>query len=496
MWCLISCFKLIIISSCTKNQKLKNLKPNIMIREREKVINKGSVIFQTLLTMIGFYLSWIFTNVYFGSLDDNFHEYRIVFILIAPIWYLLLEHFGMGKMARIKMYSSIFFEYISVVGFGSALLFIIIGVLEMHQISKWVMIIFIITNFLTLFFYKVFVYKIMKIVRGKGYNYKHVIIIADKESVYFIDRLISTKDWGFRILAIISDSKLIREKYGNIYQIIPNNESLKNIIDNSVVDEVMFCKGDYHLDKIREIVNLCAEVGIIFRMQSEIINLTGKRSQLTYFNQLPFLTFMNTPDNYLALKVKSLMDYCGAFFILLVNFPIFILIGFAIKIDDGGNIFFSQTRVGQNGRMFQCLKFRTMIHNAEDLKESLKEQNEQEGPVFKIKNDPRVTRVGRFLRKTSLDELPQFFNVLKGEMSIVGPRPPLPSEVERYERWQRRRLSMKPGITCIWQVSGRNNIPFEQWMKMDMQYIDSWSLQLDIILFLRTLKAVVIKDGQ
>jgi len=136
-----------------------------------------------------------------------------------------------------------------------------------------------------------------------------------------------------------------------------------------------------------------------------------------------------------------------------------------------------------------------MVTNAEALKGSLMDQNEQTGPVFKIKNDPRVTRVGRFLRKTSLDELPQFINVLRGEMSVVGPRPPVPAEVEVYERWQRRRLSMKPGITCIWQVSGRNNIPFDQWMKMDMQYIDTWSLKLDFILFIKTLKVMVTGDG-
>ncbi|GET33951.1 hypothetical protein PbJCM13498_28140 [Prolixibacter bellariivorans] len=137
-----------------------------------------------------------------------------------------------------------------------------------------------------------------------------------------------------------------------------------------------------------------------------------------------------------------------------------------------------------------------MVTDAEALKLQLLSQNEQEGPVFKIKNDPRITRMGNFLRKTSLDELPQFFNVLTGEMSVVGPRPPIPSEVEQYKRWQNRRLSMKPGITCIWQVSGRNNIPFEQWMKMDLQYIDNWSIKLDISLILKTVKTMLTGSGQ
>jgi len=175
--------------------------------------------------------------------------------------------------------------------------------------------------------------------------------------------------------------------------------------------------------------------------------------------------------------------------------PVFFVIAMLIKMD-GGPVFFLQKRMGLNGRRFACIKFRTMVVDAERMQASLMSQNEQEGPVFKIKKDPRITKIGRVLRKTSLDELPQFFNVLQGNMSIVGPRPPIPSEVKLYKRWQTRRLSMKPGITCIWQVSGRNNIPFEQWMKLDMQYIDSWSLKLDFIILLKTIKVVFTGDGQ
>ena len=210
---------------------------------------------------------------------------------------------------------------------------------------------------------------------------------------------------------------------------------------------------------------------------------------------MPFLTFRNTPDNYLALKFKVLLDYIISISVLIILSPIMLIIAFLIKLD-GGPVFFMQKRMGLNGRQFFCYKFRTMVVNAESLKESLQAQNEQEGPVFKIKHDPRVTRIGQFLRKTSLDELPQFINVLKGEMAVVGPRPPIPSEVKQYIRWQNRRLSMKPGITCIWQVSGRNNIPFDQWMKMDMQYIDTWSLKLDLIILLKTVRVVLTGNGQ
>jgi exopolysaccharide biosynthesis polyprenyl glycosylphosphotransferase len=219
------------------------------------------------------------------------------------------------------------------------------------------------------------------------------------------------------------------------------------------------------------------------------------QSTLSFLNQMPFLTFRNTPDNYLALKVKTFLDFIISLLVVVILSPVFLIIALLIKLD-GGPIFFLQKRMGLNGRRFACIKFRTMVVDAERLQASLMSQNEQEGPVFKIKKDPRITKIGRFLRKTSLDELPQFFNVLQGNMSLVGPRPPIPSEVKQYKRWQTRRLSMKPGITCIWQVSGRNNIPFEQWMKLDMQYIDSWSLKLDFIILLKTIKVVFTGDGQ
>jgi lipopolysaccharide/colanic/teichoic acid biosynthesis glycosyltransferase len=167
----------------------------------------------------------------------------------------------------------------------------------------------------------------------------------------------------------------------------------------------------------------------------------------------------------------------------------------AIKLTSKGPVFFRQGRVGLHGRPFNMFKFRTMVANAEALKEQLLARNEQTGPVFKMKNDPRVTPIGRFLRKHSIDELPQLINVLRGDMSIVGPRPPVPQEVARYQAWQRRRLSVRPGLTCIWQVSGRNQITFQDWMYLDMRYIDHWSITDDLNLILRTLPIVLTGRG-
>ena len=199
----------------------------------------------------------------------------------------------------------------------------------------------------------------------------------------------------------------------------------------------------------------------------------------------------------LELLVKSFIDYVGAIFLILLLSPVLLIVALLVKLSSPGPVIYSQERAGLNGRRFMVYKFRTMVADAEELRATLEDQNEMDGPVFKIKNDPRITRIGHFLRRTSLDELPQLFNILKGDMSLVGPRPPIPSEVEQYLPCQRRRLSMKPGLTCIWQVSSRrNDIPFEKWMKMDLKYIDNWCLLLDLKLLLRTLSTVILGSGR
>ena len=184
--------------------------------------------------------------------------------------------------------------------------------------------------------------------------------------------------------------------------------------------------------------------------------------------------------------IKRLIDVVCSFLGVLVLSPLFIIIAIIIKTTSKGPVFFSQRRVGKNGKEFYMYKFRSMVVNAEELKEKLSAQNEMSGPMFKMKDDPRVTKVGKFIRKTSIDELPQLWNVLKGEMSLVGPRPSLPKEVAQFENWMYKRLEVKPGLTCYWQVSGRNNIDFEDWMKLDIKYVDERSTWIDIKLIFKT----------
>jgi exopolysaccharide biosynthesis polyprenyl glycosylphosphotransferase len=466
-----------------------------MLKEREPVLEKLSIVFQVFLTLVCFLGALRITNAFFVPVRWDSMQYKILSFIIVLLWILLLDQSNLGRVGRIKMYSISFVEYFTLIVVGNILLFASIVILDLDSISRLALGVFAIINFIVLYSYKFVLSATMKYIRREGMNSRLILIIADEDSSYFIDRLIETKDWGYRIWAIMSDDEAIKNKYGSEYHTIPYQRDLSLVIDDRAIDEVFYCKSSLDQNEIQKFIYSCAEVGVVFRMQSLLLNYVKMQSTLSFLNQMPFLTFRNTPDNYLALKFKAFIDFTISILVLIFLSPLMLAISFLIKLD-GGPVFFLQKRTGLNGRHFYCYKFRTMVVDAENMQQSLMTKNEQEGPVFKIKNDPRVTNIGRFLRKTSLDELPQFINVLKGEMSVVGPRPPIPSEVKQYKRWQNRRLSMKPGITCIWQVSGRNNIPFDQWMKLDMQYIDTWSLKLDFIIILKTIRVVLTGDGQ
>ncbi|XXF78063.1 sugar transferase [Myxococcaceae bacterium GXIMD 01537] len=242
-------------------------------------------------------------------------------------------------------------------------------------------------------------------------------------------------------------------------------------------------------------IKVCERFGVPFALPAHSFRLDRAQpveSQAVADGYLHFSAVVPKPHQ---MAMKRLFDIAVSAVALWMLLPLFGVVALAIKLTSRGPILFKQLRVGQHGRPFHMMKFRSMVVNAEELKEKLAAQNEQTGPVFKMKHDPRVTWVGRFIRKFSIDELPQFINVLRGEMSIVGPRPPVPGEVARYETWQRRRLSVRPGLTCIWQVSGRNQISFEEWMYLDMQYIDHWSLKDDLHLLLRTVPVVITGKG-
>ncbi|MFQ5429697.1 MAG: sugar transferase [Phycisphaerae bacterium] len=266
------------------------------------------------------------------------------------------------------------------------------------------------------------------------------------------------------------------------------------ILDRRVVDEVHFCAPLEHLADMLPHVRLCEEVGVTAYVRAESI-VCHSLPEIVDLHGLPLLAY--APARHLPelLTVKRGLDILFAVIGIIVTAPIMVVCALLIKLTSPGPILFRQLRSGLNGREFRMYKFRTMGADAERRQAEIAHRNESDGPPFKIVNDPRVTRIGRFLRRWSLDELPQLFNVLKGDMSIVGPRPPIPAEVRQYDRWQRRRLSMRPGLTCIWQIKGRHRVGFAEWMRLDLFYIDHWSLKLDFLILCRTVSAVLGGTG-
>jgi exopolysaccharide biosynthesis polyprenyl glycosylphosphotransferase len=271
---------------------------------------------------------------------------------------------------------------------------------------------------------------------------------------------------------------------------------MANILHGNVIDHVVFVVPRLWFEKIEDLIRLCETEGIPASVVVDLYELKFARSKQTNFCGIPMLTFESAPDRLWELLAKRLFDAVVSAIGLIVLSPLFLVLAIAIRMTSKGPIFFRQKRCGLNGRKFTLYKFRTMVKGAEERLAELRKFNEMDGPVFKMKKDPRVTLIGGFLRKSSLDELPQLWNVFKGDMSIVGPRPPIPAEVDKYDNWQRRRLSMRPGITCLWQVRGRNRITdFNEWMRLDLEYIDNWSLWLDAKILLATIPVVLLAKG-
>ena len=306
------------------------------------------------------------------------------------------------------------------------------------------------------------------------------------------------KYWGYKILGFVSDGHRLSNGWAR-YRIFGSVPELRALLERGLqaepIDEIVFAVTRKKLDEMKQIFLYCEELGIRARVAMNFFQNRVARIEIEQLEGIPFLTFTTTPSDETQLAFKRLLDIAVSSALLLLATPVILFAALCIKLTSPGSVLFKQQRVGLNGRGFTLYKFRTMIADAHERRREVRHLNEMNGPVFKMKGDPRVTPIGRVLRKFSLDELPQLWNVLKGDMSLVGPRPPIPEEVASYHRWHRRRLSMKPGLTCLWQISGRNEIDFDRWMQLDLQYIDNWSPGLDLKILLRTIPAVLSGRG-
>ena len=431
----------------------------------------------------------------FFFLDKRF---LLMFIGITPLWLIVMYLLKATEIPRTKKYTALFWEYFLSAAAIFMLLIVIYFLFKLYTVSRTFIILIPTFGFLLLFSLRVLEYKVFKQYRAKGFNFLNVVLIADTSSLQFIESMLEHKEWGYKIVAIFTSSEAIRKKYEETIIILPEDfiEVLNDLMEVDMIDEVLYIKNRVVTTEIRKIVRSCEELGVVFSVMYRDEKLTLSNAVKTQISNYKFLTFINVPHNTYALGVKKIVDIFGALLGIIVLSPLLITMAILIKVSSTGPVIYKQPRVGLRGRQFQLYKFRTMVANADALRKELEEMNEADGPAFKIADDPRVTKVGKFLRKTGLDELPQLFNILKGEMSLIGPRPPLPEETTQYERWQLRRLSVKPGLSCFWQVKpDRNSIKFEKWMELDLAYIDNWSLRLDFVILLKTIRTIFHKTG-
>lgn len=324
-----------------------------------------------------------------------------------------------------------------------------------------------------------------------------LILGTNPRAIEFARNITDTPERGYRVLGFVDNKWSGLDCFAATgYKLVSDYAGLPAYLRNNVVDEVVNCLpfGSFH-KHFWEVATLCEQHGILMRFNSNIFGPGSSHWHAEEFEGGEYLATYSIAEGWPRI-MKRALDIIISSLMLILLAPVFALVALAIMLTSPGPVFFLQQRIGLNKRRFSVYKFRTMVPNAENLMPRLVSRNEVSGPVFKIKNDPRITPIGRFLRRSSIDELPQLLNVLKGEMSLVGPRPLPVRDYEGFSQdWQRRRFSVKPGITCLWQVNGRSNISFDKWMLLDLQYLDEWSLWLDMKILAKTIPAVMRGSG-
>lgn len=420
-------------------------------------------------------------------------------LLLFLVWIWIFDRLVNYQTSRLKTLRTQVVDVIKAFSAAAFILFIIASAFGFHRIHNELVFLFWIGSCSAGVMGRILLTAFLKKVRRSGYNQRNLLLVGSHtEARTLANRINSTPELGYHIIGFVpvSDTEAVKIEEEPPAENLGDLSNLRRILETTPADEIMVLVPLLNnISVVWDIVRLGHEIGVVVRLFPESsVSPIIKRCHLEEFEGKSVVTFFREQ---LLLQVlgKKLLDLFGAALLLLITSPFLLLVAIAVKLTSPGPVFFIQERVGMNKRIFRLYKFRSMYINAEERRKELAHLNEMDGPVFKIRNDPRITPLGRFLRKSSLDEFPQLLNVLRGQMSLVGPRPPLPKEVDQYEWLFRKRLSIKPGITCLWQISGRNEISFKQWMEMDRFYVENWSLWLDLKILLKTIPAVLLQRG-
>lgn len=413
---------------------------------------------------------------------------------IVVIWTALLFALGAYRSKRTAGLKDEMWLSARVATTGTVLLTLVVFGARWDFISRPFLLIFFALDVMLGVSVRLLIRLVARQVRAAGLNYRTVVLVGDTQRARAMARLFHEHGWwGFKTLGVVREHPADAPGVASAdLPVLGTLEELPAILANHAVDEVVLTVDKGELEKLEDVFLLCEKMGVRTRLVLDFFPHVFAHVTLEEFQGTPLLTFSTVPGDDMALLVKRGLDIALSIVLgALYSIPV-IVSAALIRLSSKGPAFFQQTRCGLNGRPFTLFKLRTMVDGADEKLSEVAHLNEHDGPVFKAADDPRVTPLGRFVRRFSLDEAPQFWNVLKGEMSLVGPRPPTPDELVRYQEWHRRRLSMKPGVTGLWQVSGRNDIlDFDEWMELDLAYIDNWTLGLDIKILLRTIPAVL-----
>ncbi len=423
--------------------------------------------------------------------------YLWVWPVLVTLWLVLFYALGMYVSFRLKSALEILWIILRVAVLGFVIFSSIYFMLKITYLSRSFIFLLFAVSAVLLSLEKLTIMLFFKRLRKMGFNFRNILVVGTgQRALHFMRRVNETPEFGLKIIGIVDqDPARLGQTYEG-YPVIGTLDDWKEVLGRFAVDHVFFFVPRDWLHAIEAPMQFCETVGIPVSVAVNIFHMQYVQGRHSEEFGIPLITYDATTGKVGQLIFKRFFDIVFSLLALLVFLPVYMVVGILVKATSRGPLFFKQERCTLNGRRFKIYKFRTMVADAEQRLEELKHLNEMSGPVFKIKKDPRLTRIGAFLRKFSLDELPQFWNVFVGNMSIVGPRPPLPQEVEKYAYWQKRRLSMRAGLTCLWQISGRSNIKdFEEWMRLDMEYIQNWSLKLDYKIVLKTIPAVLVGKG-
>ena len=453
-------------------------------------------VIQLLLDIIFLFASYFLSYFITINITDlqNFINYLWILIFFVPLWLFPMSFFGMYDKTTFCYIDRIIRNCLLSALLASALVSTMVFFVKESMCNKTLFIVFVVVVLILLILERlIYTFIISKTMRNNNAATKVIIIGSPSTAEKYMDYIKKTNIWVNIIGYVRVGSTDAAEHAYNLGHI----DELAHILKQNVVDEVIFALPKDYVGEVEPYVLLCEKMGITVRIVLNLYDLKLSKTHVTTIGTFPILTFHTVSLNTTQMLVKRLMDIFGSVVGLIITGFLSIFIIPAIKIDSSGPAIFSQERVGLNGRTFKLYKFRSMTCDADTKKHQLAKLNQiKAGPMFKIKNDPRVTRIGNFLRRTSLDEFPQFFNVLKGDMSLVGTRPPTLDEVSKYEDFHRRRISIKPGITGLWQISGRSSITnFDEVVKLDTKYIDEWSIWLDIKIILKTVLIVFKRNN-